>query len=78
MSALFWIVCRGGGDVTYSAVFSVPAGTTNTRSFVALSLNTITAGITVTCVTQDATPSLVTYAPLVVAISVNAAKTTHF
>ena len=78
MSALFWIVCRGGGDVTYSAVFSVPAGTTNTRSFVALSLNAVTAGITVTCVTQDSTPSLVTYAPLVVAISVNAAKTTHF
>lgn len=66
------------GDVTYCAVFSIPAGSTDTRSFVALALNSITARVTVTCVAQDSAPSLIAHTALVVAVSVNTAQTTHF
>lgn len=62
----------------YCAVFSIPAGSTDTRSFVALALNSITARVTVTCVAQDSTPSLIAHTALVVTVSVYTAQTTHF
>lgn len=62
----------------YCAVFSIPAGSTDTSSLVALALNSITARVTVTRVTQDSAPSLVTHTSLVVAVSIYTAQTTHF
>lgn len=62
----------------YCAVFSIPAGSTDTRSLVALALNSITARVTVTCVAQDSAPSLIAHTALVVAVSVYTAQTTHF